>query len=597
MKMTLKKLTACLLVLMMVFQIIPTFADTYISDPVETDSTLLEKLRIINSKSSVLEGQTIHLSVPEGYENVRWSSADTSIASVEPDEDNSAVVTGEGAGYTTITAESDGKSTTITITVFAREATEDETVKNVTVLVTVGKQKIAYDGQPHPLTYTLTQIGGDADFDLTKVVLNRTLPERTEPGATISDLEPDDFSYDGDSYNVTFQVENGYVRITPPEVGDNQFYVKHIFTKGDGTKETIYEVKNYENGTYSKAYPVQYDSTFYEITYPKEKQYSYAEREIGSDGLVFEYSPKEITYNVQFHLYGHPAKNGGSEVHNENGQKALYGSIVILKHDYDYLKGYKFIGVYKDPNNPVPSNYVGDGSFVQVIDSNSKYFGVRYEWVGDDYEDDEDAGMPGFNKEDTTEQGASTETGTSDGEGGEVNPYGELIHINVGVDEVGQAAGANYSPNDHDHRELEPRDEEFRVFNWDTNKAEFDHWGVYVDGTEVYQIPANSVSDYEGRGVKFIPQMDDDPNAEGKWTNRTYIAHFKKIENIQPLYNLAYFSTDNRGNKLYYRLAKTTIKITPGKEGKWGNLAPSDYELELYNSPITVGGVEYVYGE
>ena len=142
MRTTIKKLIATLLSFMMVFQMMPAFATEYPSDPLETDAKLVEKLRILNTQSSVLQGSTITLSVPEGYTNVAWSSKDEGIATVAGNDDGSAVVTGVAPGSAEITASSGDQKTNITIKVIATSTDEQKADKNVKVVVSGARSKI-----------------------------------------------------------------------------------------------------------------------------------------------------------------------------------------------------------------------------------------------------------------------------------------------------------------------------------------------------------------------------------------------------------------------------------------------------------------------
>ena len=81
MRITFKKFIAMALSFMMVFQMIPAFAD--VSNEVWKESDILQELKIISETSTVLKGKTIQLDVPEGYENVQWSSDAADVATVD----------------------------------------------------------------------------------------------------------------------------------------------------------------------------------------------------------------------------------------------------------------------------------------------------------------------------------------------------------------------------------------------------------------------------------------------------------------------------------------------------------------------------------
>ena len=116
MKMTMKKTAAYLLALLLAFQMVPAFADTITSNEIQTESELLETLKIINeSGKTVLVGKTLQLYLPYGYDSAKWSSSDEKIATVDQD----GMVTGVEAGEVKITATHDGDSSSITLTVIA----------------------------------------------------------------------------------------------------------------------------------------------------------------------------------------------------------------------------------------------------------------------------------------------------------------------------------------------------------------------------------------------------------------------------------------------------------------------------------------------
>ena len=158
MRITFKKFIAMALSFMMVFQMIPAFAD--VSNEVWKESDILQELKIISETSTVLKGKTIQLDVPEGYENVQWSSDAADVATV----DQEGKVTGVSAGLAYITASVSGKSTRIAITVYdPAGAGASYTDKDMTILVTGSKLTVTYDGQAHQITYTYSSDRDDFD--------------------------------------------------------------------------------------------------------------------------------------------------------------------------------------------------------------------------------------------------------------------------------------------------------------------------------------------------------------------------------------------------------------------------------------------------
>ena len=101
MKKTMKKITAILMALLILTQVVPALGATYSSGViVGTSEGFKEKLEIVASKGTyVLLGQTLVLDVNEDY-TPAWKSADETIATV----DEAGAVTALQAGTVEITA-------------------------------------------------------------------------------------------------------------------------------------------------------------------------------------------------------------------------------------------------------------------------------------------------------------------------------------------------------------------------------------------------------------------------------------------------------------------------------------------------------------
>ena len=213
MKTTMKKTAAYLLALLLALQMVPAFADTITSNEIQTESELLETLKIINeSGKTVLVGKTLQLYLPYGYDSAKWSSSDEKIATVDQD----GMVTGVEAGEVKITATHDGDSSSITLTVIApAEAKEGSENESMTIIVSGNKIKVPYDGQPHAIEYTYSS--DRDDFNQANVKMNVEAPSRTTAGATRGTLTADDFTYTDESVDATFIVNDGSVWITPIE--------------------------------------------------------------------------------------------------------------------------------------------------------------------------------------------------------------------------------------------------------------------------------------------------------------------------------------------------------------------------------------------
>ena len=213
MKTTMKKTAAYLLSLLLVLQMVPALADTITSNEIQTQSELLETLKIINeSGKTVLVGKTLQLYLPYGYDSAKWSSSNDKIATVDED----GLVTGVEAGEVKITATHDGDSSSITLVVIApAEAKEDSGNEAMTIIVSGNKIKVPYDGQAHTIEYTYSS--DRDDFEQGKVKMNAEAPSRTFAGATRGTLTADDFSYEDENVDATFIVNDGSIWITPIE--------------------------------------------------------------------------------------------------------------------------------------------------------------------------------------------------------------------------------------------------------------------------------------------------------------------------------------------------------------------------------------------
>ena len=113
MKINMKKLAAWMLALLLVFQMMPALAESEISNVLQTNSELREKLEISASNGSyLLINQSEQLSVPAGY-TVEWNSSNEDVATIDSD----GYVTAVGAGETQITAKEGTQTAKETITV------------------------------------------------------------------------------------------------------------------------------------------------------------------------------------------------------------------------------------------------------------------------------------------------------------------------------------------------------------------------------------------------------------------------------------------------------------------------------------------------
>lgn len=236
MKKTLKKITAVMMAVLMIGQIIPALAGTQVaSDPVYGNAVgYRDIMEIIATKGTyVLVGQTLQLDVNEGYKPT-WSSDNEAIATV----DANGLVTAVAAGEVTINAE-EGRSyhADVKITVIDPEpimkdaqdqAKQNETAENsgnasnektyMVIVVNAESARYEYDGQSHTLDeYVATS--NDASFDAGKIRVSGDIGVTgTNCGTYQFELDASQFSYADDSVIATFQVSNGWLKIRPAKV-------------------------------------------------------------------------------------------------------------------------------------------------------------------------------------------------------------------------------------------------------------------------------------------------------------------------------------------------------------------------------------------
>ena len=211
MKTTMKKTAAYLLAFLLVFQMVPAFAGVVTSNEIQTESDLLEVLRIINESGKTVQvGHTLQLYLPYGYDSAEWFSSNTSIAKVDRE---TGEVTGIEPGKVKITAKFGDAETSAEITVIAPPAPSASGKESMVIVVKGSKTRLQYDGQPHKIEYEYSSDSGN--FDESKIELTKDVPARTIAGAFKGDLKAEDFKYNDDSVEATFIVNDGSVWITP----------------------------------------------------------------------------------------------------------------------------------------------------------------------------------------------------------------------------------------------------------------------------------------------------------------------------------------------------------------------------------------------
>lgn len=215
MKTTMKNLTAFLLVLLLVLQIVPVFGDevvmsSNISGPI---TNYRDKLTISSELSIIPEGLSVKLTATDGY-NLKWFSSDEAIATVDGDGN----VTGVSAGQFKITAREGSYSDSITLCVIGAESDEPSTDETMVIVVNAVKEKITYDGDLHSLGFTA--VSNSKDFDETMVEMINSDKEISgkDCGVYQTKYEPEDFTYHGTEDSVEFVVSNGWLQIKPATV-------------------------------------------------------------------------------------------------------------------------------------------------------------------------------------------------------------------------------------------------------------------------------------------------------------------------------------------------------------------------------------------
>ncbi len=244
MKRTIKKITASLLALLMMIQLVPAFAATYSSGVIAGSMVgYKELMEIVASRGTyVLLGQTLTLDVNEDYLPF-WSSSDEVIATI----DGWGEVTAVSAGTVTITAtvmDPQAQTASIEITVIDPEpilagTTEegtpeegtpeegqepedgipDEPEKKPLVVVINGENELlTYDGEEHLLD-RFVATGNEDFFDETKVRAEGSLGVAgTDCGFYELDLSGVTFSYDDPEVAAHFVVNNSFLKILPATV-------------------------------------------------------------------------------------------------------------------------------------------------------------------------------------------------------------------------------------------------------------------------------------------------------------------------------------------------------------------------------------------
>lgn len=235
MKTTMKKTAAYLLAILLVFQMIPAFAETTSRPFTLQDVEYREKLNISAVVDTLVVGHTLELTVDEAdkYQNIKWTTNKEGIVKVE-----NGFVTGLSAGTVTITATEDGHNDSVTLRVIEAKAesntgketveggtgesgtgesgTGESTSEKMIVIINGAKQKTTYSGEVIWLDYVASS--STAGFEKEKVHLKEESREHLAHGLTCGvwqdQLAAEDFYYEGND-NVEFVVSSGWLQIKP----------------------------------------------------------------------------------------------------------------------------------------------------------------------------------------------------------------------------------------------------------------------------------------------------------------------------------------------------------------------------------------------
>ena len=88
--------------------------------------------------------------------------------------------------------------------------------KEIVIVVNGDKQKLTYDGQAHPITYSYDSSA--KGFKASRVKMVGEQPARTECGITMGSMTASNFKYEDPNVDAVFVVNNGSVWITPAEL-------------------------------------------------------------------------------------------------------------------------------------------------------------------------------------------------------------------------------------------------------------------------------------------------------------------------------------------------------------------------------------------
>ena len=231
MKTMMKKTAAYLMALLLIFQIMPAFADTYSGTFVQSNVVFRDQLEIISERNTTIltVGMTDQLTIASEYDYKEpvWTSDHPEIATVD---EETGLVTAVSPGKVTITVTSEKCTDNITYQIMAgaseQKADEPETTQpadggeqakdeKLIIIISGNKTKVEYNGQLQVNGYSVTPSNPDLYDESLLTVNTEHFGQGTECNVYMDELSADDFSYAG---NAEIVVSNGWIQIKPAPI-------------------------------------------------------------------------------------------------------------------------------------------------------------------------------------------------------------------------------------------------------------------------------------------------------------------------------------------------------------------------------------------
>ena len=210
MKTTMKKLSAMLLAMILVLQIMPVAAEQIYSSTQGPIDNYRDKLQVTSPSSVILVGTSIDMSATAGY-ILKWESKPADVAEV----DAYGRVTAIAPGIVRITASEGAYKDSVVLQVVEKEQSEGEGEK-MTIVISANKDKITYDGKEHVSGFTASS--NAEGFNPENVKINEEkLVVAKDCGVYTVKYDASDFSYEGEP-DAEFIVSDGWIQIKPAPV-------------------------------------------------------------------------------------------------------------------------------------------------------------------------------------------------------------------------------------------------------------------------------------------------------------------------------------------------------------------------------------------